>query len=328
MTTVTAMIRKTLPEAAAWLRQNDCYLLLTHRRPDGDTIGSAAALCRGLRQLGKAAWLLENPEVTPKYAPYLTGLTVPAPLEGATVLAIDTASPGLLPENAQPMADNVQLCIDHHGSNTGYAAATLVAPGCAACGEVIFRLLEALTVPVDKGIAEALYLAIATDTGCFRYSNVTAETMRIAAQLMDCGAAAYPINKVMFETKRLPRLRLEAYLIEHVAFFSAGRIGISIIPAHLRQQLGLTSDDLDDISGFARDIEGVEIGAMLRQQPDGSTKLSVRSSPAFDACAICAKLGGGGHKAAAGASLPLPPDHAQAALLQAIYDVYPSLLPQ
>ena len=213
-------------------------------------------------------------------------------------------------------------------SNTGYAAATLVAPGCAACGEVIFRLLEALTVPVDKGIAEALYLAIATDTGCFRYSNVTAETMRIAAQLMDCGAAAYPINKVMFETKRLPRLRLEAYLIEHVAFFSAGRIGISIIPAHLRQQLGLTSDDLDDISGFARDIEGVEIGAMLRQQPDGSTKLSVRSSPAFDACAICAKLGGGGHKAAAGASLPLPPDHAQAALLQAIYDVYPSLLPQ
>lgn len=185
MTTVTAMIRKTLPEAAAWLRQNDCYLLLTHRRPDGDTLGSAAALCRGLRQLGKAAWLLENPEVTPKYAPYLTGLTVPAPLEGATVLAIDTASPGLLPENAQPLADNVQLCIDHHGSNTGYAAATLVAPGCAACGEVIFRLLEALTVPVDKGIAEALYLAIATDTGCFRYSNVTAETMRIAAQLMD-----------------------------------------------------------------------------------------------------------------------------------------------
>ena len=98
--------------------------------------------------------------------------------------------------------------------------------------------------------------------------------------------------------------------------------------SYLRQQLGLTSDDLDDISGFARDIEGVEIGAMLRQQPDGSTKLSVRSSPAFDACAICAKLGGGGHKAAAGASLPLPPDHAQAALLQAIYDVYPSLLPQ
>ena len=95
---------------------------------------------------------------------------------------------------------------------------------------------------------------------------------------------------------------------------------------YIRGDWSLT--DLDDISGFARDIEGVEIGAMLRQQPDGSTKLSVRSSPAFDACAICAKLGGGGHKAAAGASLPLPPDHAQAALLQAIYDVYPSLLPQ
>lgn len=278
--------------------------------------------------MGKAAWLLENPEVTPKYAPYLTGLTVPAPPEGATVLAIDTASPGLLPENAQPLAGNVQLCIDHHGSNTGYAAATLVAPGCAALRRGDLPPAGGTDGPVDKGIAEALYLAIATDTGCFRYSNVTAETMRIAAQLMDCGAAAYPINKVMFETKRLPRLRLEAYLIEHVAFFSAGRIGISIIPAHLRQQLGLTSDDLDDISGFAGILKASRSAPCWRQQPDGSTKLSVRSSPAFDACAICAKLGGGGHKAAAGASLPLPPDHAQAALLQAIYDVYPSLLPQ
>ena len=99
---MTAMIRKTLPEAAAWLRQNDCYLLLTHRRPDGDTIGSAAALCRGLRQLGRAAWLLENPEVTPKYAPYLTGLTVPAPPEGATVLAIDTASPACCRKTPSP----------------------------------------------------------------------------------------------------------------------------------------------------------------------------------------------------------------------------------
>ena len=197
----------------------------------------------------------------------------------------------------------------------------------AACGELVYSILAQLG-PITAEMALPLYVAVSTDTGCFVYSNTTPRSHRIAAQLMDCGAAAYPINKVMFETKRLPRLRLEAYLIEHVAFFSAGKIGVSIIPAHLRQELGLTSDDLDDISGFARDIEGVEIGAMLRQQPDGSTKLSVRSSPAFDACAICAKLGGGGHKAAAGASLTLPPDRAQTALLQAIYDVYPSLLPQ
>ena len=318
-------MKLTLSETAAFLAEHDNYLLLTHRRPDGDTLGSAAGLCRGLRHMGKTAYILENPQITPKYRPYVDGLTVDTCPENACIVAIDMASTGLFPLSGLELTERVDLCIDHHGSNTGYAARTLVDPDLAACGELITVLLLQMDQPIDKDMAAALYMAIATDTGCFRYSNVTPLTMRTAATLMDRGIDAYGINKVMFETRRLPRLKLEAYLIQNLQLFAGGKVGICVIPWSLRGELGLNEDDLDDISGFARDIEGVEIGVMLRQQEDGSCKLSVRSSPGYDASAVCAVLGGGGHKAAAGATYDGDIAKTTAAILDAIRQIYPEL---
>lgn len=316
----------TCKEAAAWLRARDQFLLLTHRRPDGDTLGSAAALCLGLRQLGKHAWLLENTQTTAKYRTYIAGLTADTLPKDATILAVDVADTNLLQLEADGISVQVQLCVDHHGSNSGYAAATLLAPDSAACGELVFQLLQALDVRVEQRIAEALYVAIATDTGCFRYSNVTADTFQIVAQLVTCGAVVYPINKTFFETKRLERLRLEAHLTDTISFFAEGRIGICTIHTALRRQLCLIDEDLDGISGFAREIEGVEIGVMIREQPDGSCKLSVRTTPDFDASAICANLGGGGHKAAAGATIAQSISDAPQSVLHAIARCYPTLL--
>ena len=319
------MKRISLNEAAQWLLAQDQFLILTHRRPDGDTLGSAAALCLGLRQLGKTAAILENPQTTPRYAAYLEGLTTPTITEGMHIISVDLASEGLFPLSAADLTQPVQLSIDHHGSNAGYAAATLLASECAACGELIFALLQQMQVSLDQKIADALYLAISTDTGCFRYANVTAQTMRIAAQLMEAGAQAYAINKTMFETKRYARLQLEANLTQNLEFFCQGQVGIACISQALRKELSLNEDDLDDISGFARDIEGVEIGVMIREQEDGSCKLSVRSSPRYDACAICAVLGGGGHKAASGATLSSDIAETKAAILGAITQIYPNL---
>ena len=318
-------MKLTLNETAAFLAEHDDYVLLTHRRPDGDTLGSAAALCRGLRSMGKTAHLLDNPQVTPKYRPYVDGLTVDTCPADACVVAIDMASPGLFPLSGLDLTERVELCIDHHGSNSGYAARTLVQPECAACGEIIAVLLEVLGVRLDQPMAEALYLALATDTGCFRYSNVTPVTLRIAALLMERGIDAYAINKAMFETRRLPRLKLEAYLVQHLQQYCGGKVGICAIPWSLRGELGLNEDDLDDISGFARDIEGVEVGIMIREQEEGGCKLSVRSSPAYDACAICAELGGGGHKAAAGATFAGDIAATVEAILTAVRTVYPAL---
>ena len=315
----------TLNETAAFLAEQDQFLILTHRRPDGDTIGSAAALCRGLRAMGKTAHLLDNPQITPKYQSYVEGLTVPVCPDKACIVAVDLASAGLFPMSGLELTERVDLCIDHHGSNTGYAARTLVQSSCAACGEIIAVLLEVLGVSLDQAMAEALYLAIATDTGCFRYSNVTPVTLRIAALLMERGIDAYAINKVMFETRRLPRLKLEAYLIQTLQLHCGGKVGICAIPWSLRGELGLNEDDLDDISGFARDIEGVEVGVMLREQEEGGCKLSVRSSPDYDACAICAVLGGGGHKAAAGAMFDGDIAATTEAILAAITQTCPDL---
>lgn len=309
------MIPLTLPEAAAWLLAGDAFCILTHRRPDGDTIGCAAALCRALRALGKNAWIYANPQFTPKYAAYLYGLTCPAAPEGAHFVAVDIATASLLPYGMEDA--RIELRLDHHGRDAEFGERGVVRPGAAACGELIADLLQELGVALDKPTAEALYLAISTDTGCFRFSNVTAATLRAAAACREAGADTFAINQVMFLTRRLPRLRLEARLTETTAFYAGGRIAISAIPDCWKQELGLTEDDLDDISGFGREIEGVELAAMLRQVPEG-TKLSVRTSPAFDAAAVCAAFGGGGHRAAAGATFPGTMQEAAQAVLDVL----------
>ena len=293
----------TISEAAEFLRAHDDYLLLSHRRPDGDTVGSCAALCRALRAMGKRTWIYSNPQFTPKFAPYLEGLVwQQAGKSDFTIITCDVASRSLFPfgmENAE-----ADLAIDHHGTNDGFAARTLVDEHAAACAELLTDLIPLLGVRLDKPMAEALYVAISTDTGCFRYANVTADTFRRAGACVAAGADIYPINRAFFEVKRRPRLQLEAYLIAHMEFFAGGRVAVSAIDRALMERLALTEDDIDDISGFGRAIEGVRIAVMLREVENGMGKVSVRTGPDYDAAKICKRLGGGGHPGAAGASLP------------------------
>ena len=337
--------RVSLAEAAEFLRSRDDYLILSHRRPDGDTVGSCAALCRALRAVGKRAWVYPNPQFTPKFAPYLETLVFEAtgnrqqatekafPLRGRwpegpdevasqlaagrfTLVACDIASKGLFPFGMEEA--EVALALDHHGTNEGFAARTHADETRAACGEVILELLPLLGTALTKEMAEALYVAISTDTGCFRYANVTDNTFRCAAACVAAGAEIYPINRAFFETKRRARLKLEARLIEEMEFFAGGRVAVSAIPDSLIAELGLTEDDIDDISGFGRTVEGVDLAVMLREVEGGRGKISLRASPAFNAAAICARLGGGGHPGAAGASVDGGIPAAREAILKAI----------
>lgn len=307
-----------LSEVAAFLRLNDNYVILTHRRPDGDTIGCAAALCRALRQMGKTAHVLENPQFTEKYDSYLFGLTCGSLPANACILAVDIASEGLLPYGLPECV--TELLIDHHGSNTGFALSGYVDSSAAACGEILLSLLCELGVTVDKAMAEAIYLAVTTDTGCFRFSNTTANTLRTAAYCMDCGADTYSINHAVFLTRSLARMKLEARLTETTEFHHEGLVAISAVPRALIEELSLTEDDIDDISGFGRRIAGVEISAMLREVEEGG-KLSIRTSPNYDASAICARLGGGGHAAAAGATVAGGIEAARAAFLRVLREM-------
>lgn len=294
----------TINETACWLEDHDQYCILTHRNPDGDTIGCAAGLCRGLREIGKTAAILQNPQFTARYDDYLEGLVCPAVPEQATIVSVDMASESLLPDSFRPLAGKIGLAIDHHGSNTGFAPDRLVEPDSAACGELIYLLLLALDAPISAQTADALYLAISTDTGCFQYSNTTSRTLRIAADLKDAGSHTASINKIMFDTKSFPRLQLESRLTAAMERLADGLVAVCTLPLAWMDELGLSEDDIDSISSFPRTVDGVQVGIMLRQLPDDAVKLSVRTGPRYNASDICALLGGGGHKAAAGATVP------------------------
>ena len=177
----------TTAEAAARLAAMDQVLILTHVRPDGDTIGSAAALCCGLRALGKTAYLLPNPELTATYAPYAAPYLAEADFVPAYVVSVDIAALSLLPENARPYQDRIALAIDHHPSQEFFARETCLEADSAACGEIMYDILWQLT-PLTPEMALPLYVAVSTDTGCFVYSNTTPRSHRIAAQLMEQSA--------------------------------------------------------------------------------------------------------------------------------------------
>ena len=314
------MTNLTRSETADYLCRNDNYCILTHRRPDGDTLGSAAALCRGLRSIGKTAWVLENPEVTELYAPLMEGLTVTEPDDGALLVAVDVADDHLLPKAFMHLKNCIDLRIDHHGGNREFTPRSLVDPESAACAEIIFDLLEDMEAELDEKTAEAIYVGAATDTGCFRYANTTVHTFDTAAECFAAGVDVFNWNQKLFETNSLAKLRLQGWVAENTKLFSEGRMAICALPRAVEQEFGIDEDDMGNLSAFIRTIEGVCLAALLRETDEGNSKVSVRAIPGWDAAAICEKFGGGGHAGAAGTVIRKPLAEAAAELEQAMLD--------
>ena len=308
----------TVSNTADFLRVHDNFAIVTHRRPDGDTLGSAAVLCRGLRQLGKTAHVLSNPEVTPKYAFLLEGLTKDAPAETDTLVCVDVASAGMLPAAFVHLREKLVLRIDHHRNDTPFTENELVDPQCAACGQLVWRILAQMGAFLDKDIATALYTAISTDTGCFRFANTQPETFRLAGACAEYCDDLYKLNHTLFETNSLARLKIQGWMAQNARFLRGGKFCVCPIPLAVEQELGVTEDDMENISGFPRTIEGVELAVTLRQENENKVKLSVRCTPQWDASAVCAQLGGGGHRGAAGASVEMTMDDAVSTVISII----------
>ena len=310
----------TVQETVSYLRTLDDVLLLTHVRPDGDTVGSAAALCRALRDMGKTAYLLPNPEITATYEPYAAPYWAPEGFAPAHVVSVDIAALNLLPDNAAVYAPRIELAIDHHGSHGFFAARTCLDADAAACGEIVHDIIALLTA-VTPDIALPLYVAIATDTGCFVYSNTTARTHRIAAALLDTGIDAAPVNKALFRTKSRTRLAMESRMTADMTLFDHDRVVVMTIPLSLRQELHATEADIEELSSLAALVEGSDCGVTLRELRPGVVKISLRTGPRVDASAVCQRLGGGGHKAAAGATVNGTMDEVRAAVLRSYQEV-------
>ena len=315
------MMKLTRSETAQFLLEHDDFLILSHRRPDGDTTGSSAALCLGLRQLGKTAWILENAEVSERFSWLHEGLTKPAPEGTETIISTDVASPSMLPETFQSLLGKIALRIDHHGSATSFTDMELVDAHSASCAEVVWDVLKLMDVQPDRRIAEAVYVGTSTDTGCFRYSNTSAHTFETAAMCAAAGARIYELNQALFETNTLARLKMQGWLVDNMKMLADGKMAICAIPRAVEQELGVTSDDMDNISSFPRTVAGVCVAATLRETAEGETKLSVRAVPGYDAAKVTEKFGGGGHKGAAGGSLKMPLEEAAKAVEKAMLEL-------
>ena len=306
-------------QTAQFLRERDNYLILTHKRPDGDTLGCAAALMELLRGMGKTAWLLESRDATKIFQEYLEGRCAPEGFAPETVVSVDVASLGLLPPNAQPYRERIDLAIDHHPSQEFFARETWLETDKAACGELVYALAAELG-GLDEKVALPLYVAVSTDTGCFVYSNTTPNTHRVAAALMETGIPYQRLNKKHFRTKTMARLRLESLILQNMKLYHGNTVAVAPISLEMMAQAQATEDDAEDIAAFVGQIEGVRHSATIRELRPGECKISLRTAADLNASAACARLGGGGHKAAAGCTVYGSVAEAEQAIIGAIDD--------
>ena len=288
--------------AAAVLKGWDKVLVLSHASPDGDTLGSASALLRGLVSLGKQVSFFCADPVPEKFGYLFQGIPL-GEWEPDHVMTVDVADKRLLGKAPQELVDRIELAVDHHGTHVPFAAQRWVEPEAAAAAEMIYALLGELGAPVDQAVADCLYTGLTTDTGCFRYRSVTPRTHRIAAQLLELGARGADINRAMFESKSKAQVEAERLVMDTLRFSSNGLCALVQVPWGIFAQTGAQESDLDGVASLPREIQGVVLGVTLKEKPEGKVKVSLRANPPADASALCARFGGGGHQGAAGCTL-------------------------
>ncbi len=304
-------------QAAELLKQQDNVLILMHKNPDGDTIGSGYALYYALTDMGKRAALACSDPIPDKYG-YMTEPVQPLTEEPSFVVAVDIADVQLLGDLEETYATRVDLCIDHHMSNTLYAKDTCLYKTAGATCEIMTDIIGKLGTDITKRIADCLYTGTATDTGCFKYSNTSSHTHLVAARLIEAGADYVAINREMFDTKSKNRLLLEQAALSGMEFHFDDRCAVITVTREMFARTGAKEADLDGVSALSRQVRGVEVGVMLREKEDGSIKVSIRTTSWVNASDICRHFGGGGHIRAAGCVLNGPMEAAKARLLEQV----------
>ena len=305
-------------ECAKLLKQQDKILLITHRDPDGDTCGSAAALCSALRRLGKEAFLIQNPGYTRKILPYIAPYLAPEDFTPACRVSVDVATERLFPPDFE---GNVLLCVDHHETNSHYGENELVRGEKSSCGEIVLELIKSLCGSVTEEEATLLYIAVTTDTGCFQYANTSHQTLAAASELLRLGAKQHEISQVFFRKVSNARLMLEGMIYSGMRFYQEGKLAFAVITQDMIRRSGATKDDFDDLASLAGRSEDSVLNVTIREQEDGSSRVSVRSAPGISSSEICAVFGGGGHDMAAGCNIQAPPEKARELLLSVIEEM-------
>lgn len=311
------MTKINLKKCSDLLKNNDNYLILTHRHPDGDTLGSAFALHRALSTIGKSSMVRCIDEFPEKFSFLWDGISN-SEIAYDKIIAVDIADTKLLGEEFEnKYGNNVFICIDHHLSNHHYAEYTLLEEK-AATAEIIYELLGEMGIEIDPKIAGCIYVGLATDTGCFTFSNTEPSTHHAAAEMMEKGADFALINRLMFETKSFSYLKLEQMALSTIELHFGGKCAVMTITQEMFSESGSNDSECDGIASLPRKIEGVSVGVTIRERTDGTYKVSIRTIEPYDASKICANFGGGGHNRAAGCEFECSLNEVKANLLDKI----------
>ncbi len=302
------MTNASFAEIEAAIRDAQSIAILSHVRPDGDAFGSQLALALSLKQIGKDVTVWNEDGLLEKYA-FLPGgrmLSRP-PSEPETFdlgIALDTATQPRLGLARDATRAPKWINIDHHSSNPRYGDLVHIDPHAPATGQILFEFLSHTQLPMDRDIAENLFVAISTDTGSFQYPSTTARTFEIGAELLECGVDIARVSQLLYESYPRRRVELLRELLGTMRFEADGQVASFSLSLKAADELGVIPEDNEGLIDHLRAIEGVVVAVFFEELPEGKVRVSMRSkSAAADVSAICLRFGGGGHKLAAGARL-------------------------
>ena len=320
-----------IAEVCDRLERASSILLLTHTRPDADTLGSAFALRELMRALGKTCEVINDDDI-PKRLKFIFGVdsllpdTLPDGFSPDLIVSVDISAAKLLGTIEPEYGARVDVAIDHHALGTPFAAETCMVP-VGACGEIICDIAKEFKRrghPVmNRAAASALYAAICSDTGSFKFDSVTPETHIRLADLLEYGINHAEIARRLYDSRPVSQVRATGIAICALKFYCGGKLALINFTKKMREDNGLSREDIDDIISLTRSIEGVEVGMSIKQSDDDETlyKVSMRSNRVADVSLLCAKFGGGGHKRASGCTLNADsPDEAEARLVAVVSD--------
>jgi phosphoesterase RecJ-like protein len=313
------------------VRRSNRFLVMTHVRPDGDALGSELALAAALRQQGKQARVVIASNLPPRYK-FLDadGTKIErftAPGDGFrncdAVIIVDTGTWNQIGDFGPFLKTlNVpKMVIDHHRTQDDLGAIHLVDTSAEAAGRLIYEANRALGGRLTPEIADALFLALATDTGWFRHSNMTPPTFELAKELMQAGANPTALYDQLYEQVSLGKLKLQGLVLDRIATTAQGQVSFTKVFLADYATTGATPSDTEDMINFVRSVEGTEVALMFIEQREGGVKVSFRSRSRIDVDKIAERFGGGGHRLASGATVPGTMDEVVMKVLAAIESV-------
>lgn len=316
----------SLGDIVAVFRERASFLLTTHVSPDGDAVGSLLGLYHLLRAMGKDTVSCVMADPVPSAYGFLPGAdqiksASAEVIDAELAVIVDAGRLERVGAVAQHIADPSRLLvIDHHLEEGPAGAMGLIDPSYAATGEMVFELFQASDTPLTSDAATCLYVAQATDTGGYRFSNTTARSHRIAACLHETGIETHALCSRVFDTLSVPKFRLLQLILERMRFDAGGRVAHAYVMPDDFEAAGAGKDELENLVNYARNIEGVQAGLLCYSVKSDETKVSLRTAPGFNAASFMNRFGGGGHAAAAGATLARPLDEVREEIVRALVE--------